>query len=634
MAKNERATDLAVAQKLTDAGIAFCPNGSSIADIKKALKSASKRGNGRNGYPEYVARVGDFLLVIEDKADTAHQARYIDDSKTSLLMDTTSVVNYAENGAVHYAKHIVQHSPFKKIIAIGCSGQDERNLYIRPIFVSPAGAKLLPRLADFSQLATVPKIKRYYNDVVLGKKPIAQVELEDILKRSSTLHEDLRNYGNLGDHEKPLVVSAILLALSEDDFDTESLTGDTVKTDGMKIYDALSSHMERVHVGPQDKKDRVLNQFLLIKDRPHLSEISPKLGKSPLRYFAEYLDSNIMSAIRSNTPEDVLGRFYGEFMSYSGGNGQTLGVVLTPKHITELFADLADIKPSDNVFDPCCGTAGFLIAAMHRMLAQAEVEYDRQQIKSNRLHGIELRNDMFSIATTNMILRGDGKSNLSCGDFLKTTVEELRSKKFTVGLMNPPYSQGKKKVTAELTELKFIRHLLDGLADGARCVVIVPQSTMVGKTNADRDDKRYIYDHHTLEGVITLNPDTFYGVGTMPCIAVFTAHKPHSKEKLAKFVNFTDDGYQVFPHLGLMPTAAAAERRKLLLDCWHQGKSASSSFIIRTTVEPDDEWLHSFYSFNDEIPSEVDFIKAIGDYLTFEFSMVMQGREDLFKCCN
>lgn len=120
----------------------------------------------------------------------------------------------------------------------------------------------------------------------------------------------------------------------------------------------------------------------------------------------------------------------------------------------------------------------------------------------------------------------------------------------------------------------------------------------------------------------------------MPCIAVFTAHKPHSKEKLAKFVNFTDDGYQVFSHLGLMPTATAVERRKLLLDCWHQGKSASSSFIIRTTVEPDDEWLHSFYSFNDEIPSEVDFIKAIGDYLTFEFSMVMQGREDLFKCCN
>ena len=628
---NEKNTDLIVASKLKAAGIEFSPNGSSIPEIKKALKSASKRGNGRNGYPEYVAQVGDFLLVIEDKSDSVHQAKYIDENKTSLLMDTSSIVNYAENGAVHYAKHIVQFSSFKKIIAIGCSGQDEQNLFIRPIFVSPAGAKLLPRLQDFTPFSTPTKIKKYYNEVILGKRPIEQVELEDILKRAASLHEDLRDYGNLGDHEKPLVVSALLLALSEDDFDTESLTGDSVNTDGAKVYAALSSHMDRVHVGPQDKKSRVLNQFLLIKDRPHLSEVSPKLGKSPLRYFAEYLQSNIMGAIQSNTPEDVLGRFYGEFMSYSGGNGQTLGVVLTPKHITELFVALADVKPVDNVFDPCCGTAGFLIAAMHRMLAQAETSYDRQQIRSNRLHGIELRDDMFSIATTNMILRGDGKSNLSCGNFFQTTIAEMRAKNFTVGLMNPPYSQGKKKVTAELTELKFIRHLLDGLADGARCVVIVPQSTMVGKTNADKDDKRYIYDHHTLEGVITLNPDTFYGVGTMPCIAVFTAHKPHPKDKLVKFVNFTDDGYQVFPHLGLMPTPRVQERRKLLLDCWHQGKSAPASFIIRCTVEADDEWLHSFYSFNDEIPSEEDFIKTIGDYLTFEFSMVMQGREDLLK---
>ena len=140
--KNERATDLIVAQKLKDVGIKFYPNGSSIADIKKALKSASKKGSGKSGYPEYVAQVGDFLLVIEDKADSAHQAKYIDDSKTSLLMDTTSIVDFAENGAVHYAKHIVLHSPFKKIIAIGCSGQDEHNLYIRPIFVSPAGARM------------------------------------------------------------------------------------------------------------------------------------------------------------------------------------------------------------------------------------------------------------------------------------------------------------------------------------------------------------------------------------------------------------------------------------------------------------------------------------------------------------
>ena len=155
--------------------------------------------------------------------------------------------------------------------------------------------------------------------------------MKTILSRAKTLHEDLRNYGQLGDSEKPLVVSAILLALEEkDSFSTEMLTGDKIKTDGQKIFEAMSAHMDRVEVEPQVKKQRVIDQFRLIINRPVLSEKDERLGKSPLRYFAEYLHSNILTAICNNSPEDVLGRFYGEFISYSGGDGQTLGVVLTP----------------------------------------------------------------------------------------------------------------------------------------------------------------------------------------------------------------------------------------------------------------------------------------------------------------
>ena len=77
--------------------------------------------------------------------------------------------------------------------------------------------------------------------------------------------------------------------------------------------------------------------------------------------------------------------------------------------------------------------------------------------------------------------------------------------------------------------IHFIEHLLDGLADNGRCVVIVPQSTMVGKSKSDKEVKKRILTKHTLEGVITLNKETFYGVGTNPCIAIFTAQKPHSE---------------------------------------------------------------------------------------------------------
>lgn len=280
------------------------------------------------------------------------------------------------------------------------------------------------------------------------------------------------------------------------------------------------------------------------------------------------------------------------------------------------------------------------------MLLQVKTKKDQYHIKKNQLHGIEIREDMFSIATTNMILRGDGKSNLENKDFLKQTInnleienekgeveiiEGLRAKNYSVGFMNPPYSQAKGKDTAHLSEIHFIEHLLDGLADGARCVVIVPQSTMVGKTKEDKQIKKRILKNHTLEGVITLNKETFYGVGTNPCLAIFTAYKAHSDKKYCKFINYEDDGFTVRKHVGLVETERAKERKAHLLNVWLHDAPSESKFMVKTTIEPDDEWLHSFYYFNDEIPKIEDFESTIAEYLTFEFNMIARGRNDLFE---
>lgn len=627
---NEKKTDIIVAQMLDDAGIRYTPNGSDVEEISLALSSSSKRGTGKKGYPEFVAVSNGIVIVIEDKPDVSRQAQYMDELSETLLMDVPSIRDYAENGAVHYAQNIVAKTSFKLVVAIGCSGSERGRLRIRPIFVSVNGYKLLPYIRDFAQLAP-QNIERYYNEVIRGNEPIEQVELKEVLKRSAKLHEDLRNYANLGETEKPLVVSAILLALNEPSFSTEQLTGDSIKTDGMKIFDALSTHMERVEVKPAAKKQMVLNQFNLIRDRSILSEIDSRLGKTPLRYFAEYLDSHIISAIQNNSPEDVLGRFYGEFIKYSGGDGQTLGVVLTPKHITELMAELVEVRAVDKVLDPCCGTGSFLIAAMNRMLQSAKTDNERKEIRTQKLYGIELRENMFAIATTNMIMRGDGKSNLRQGDFFREDVADLQSQHFTVGLMNPPYSQGKNKTNLHLSELKFICQLLDVLAPEARCAVIVPQSVMAGTAKEDRTDKQYILNNHTLEGVITLNSDTFYGVGVSPVIAVFTAHKAHPADKLCKFVDFKNDGYELYPHVGLLASNDAVRRRKHLMDVWKQGMSEHVSFIVRCTIRPEDEWLHSYYYFNEDIPNRQEFGQTVADYRSFEFSQIAHGRGFLFE---
>lgn len=631
MAKKEIRTDLWVYDLLKQAKIHFDAQGSNIKEIDKALKTASKKGTGNVGFPEYVAVVKDYLLVIEDKADLSRHIKL--NEMNCISHEVNAVCDYAVNGALFYAKHLAKNTTYKKIFAFGVSG-DERKHKISPIYVDETEFyRELPEVQSFISF-NEDNIDEYYTREVLKEDTDTEKETAEILKDAEVLHEDLRNYGNLLDTEKPLIVSGIMLALREAEFKNFSisdLTGDTIKTDGQKIYDAIDANLKRANVSPAVKKDKILGQFAFIKDTVKLNEIDEKLNKTPLKHFTEFLFEKIYRSIRySQSAEDYIGRFYGEFMSYSGGDGQTLGIILTPKHITQLFCDLLDLKPDDVVFDPCCGTAGFLIASMHNMLKKAHNEVQKKSIRQNQLHGIEIRPNMFTIATTNMILRGDGKSNLINDDFLKQDPNKLQLKQSTVGMMNPPYSQGSKQ-NPDLYEIAFIEHLLDSLAVGGRCAVIVPQSTMTGKSKEEATIKENILKNHTLEGVITLNKDTFYGVGVLPCIAIFTAGEPHPIDKECKFINFEDDGYKISPHIGLLETESAKDKKQHLLDVWFDRIDSETKFCVKTAIESSDEWLHSFYYFNDEIPTEADFEKAIGDYLSFEFSMIMQGRKYLFE---
>ena len=158
---NERQTDFIVADLLKRAEIDFFPNGSNVIEIQRALATASKRGTNKQGYPEFTAVVNDFVIVVEDKADTKFQANYLDEEKNFLLMDTPSITGYAENGALFYAWKIIQNSNFKKVFAFGCSGVDKKKILIRPIFVNANGYKVMNIVKDFSNF-TAENIQRYH----------------------------------------------------------------------------------------------------------------------------------------------------------------------------------------------------------------------------------------------------------------------------------------------------------------------------------------------------------------------------------------------------------------------------------------------------------------------------------------
>ena len=647
MANEATATDQYVRREIEKFGVRYDEQGSSHPEIAKALKGASKQGKSGIGKPEFVMQISDYLIVIEDKRDNDKLINLTTDG--SIAKDIPSLSGYAVNGAVHYANHIVtKTSSFDEVIAIGITGDEEFHS-IQPVLVSITEEGIteekLPKLIDLQELHP-DNINEWYSVNVLKEYSIEQKRIFELQNVSKELHEDLRNYASLEGENKATVISAILLALNEEDFDIKKLTGNkypkktdgiedttrpVIDNDGMRILKAVKDYIASEGVMPEDKVNILLTKFSFLETNVRLNEKNGTLGVTPLHYFTKKLQDKVIHHFKQNTDYDILGNFYGEFVKYGGSDGNGLGIVLTPHHITTLMTELIDVLPTDYVLDPACGSGAFLISAMNRMTKLAKNKDEIKHIKQHQLLGIELQEKMFTVATTNMILRGDGKSNLQLNDMFSVAGEDTQKQKVNKILFNPPYSQGKTDKT--LTEINFIRHALDMLVTGGKLAVIVPQSTMVGKSKEEKEYKKKILEKHTLDMVITVNKDTFYGVGTNPVIAVFEAGKPHDIErKKVKFINFEEDGFVVRKHIGLIDDGTAKKNRRYLFDVINGNEDDyTTKFMVKATIQAEDEWLHSFYYFNDEPPSDTDFEKTVADYLSFQFDMYTHGRGYLFE---
>ncbi|ERH51137.1 SAM-dependent methyltransferase [Bacillus velezensis] len=629
---NERtSTDQLVRRFIEELGVPYEEQTSSNVQIREALKNASKSRDSRGiGKPEFIFFSGNHLFIIEDKL-TTDKLEYKDEGGN---IDTEFPYrrDYAVNGAIHYAKHVIEKTnSYKEVIAIGIAG-DSLNYEIHPYFVSETEVKALPDMKSLEDISP-ENVEEFFNVAVKGELPKEERELREVNKIAADMHEDLRNYGQLEGEKKATVVSAILLALEEPTFSLDQLQGSDREgsADGQIIFTAVQRFLQNVGIVPYAKVGEMLDQFTFIQRDVTLNTKNANLEMTPLKYFATTLEAKIMDKIKSNTDFDILGNFYGEFVKYGGNDGNSLGIVLTPRHITSLMVELIQINKSDYVLDPACGTGAFLISAMNRMLGQVETDEEITDIKQNRLYGIEIQQKLFTIATTNMILRGDGKSNLIRDNSLTVDKEEMKGHGINKILMNPPYSQAKNDQTQHLSELNFIQRALDMLVVGGKLCVIVPQSTMVGKTRHDKARKKQILEKHTLESVITLNTDTFHGVGVNPCIAVFTAGFKHPENKRVSFVNFLDDGYVVRKHVGLVGDGTEKGKREHLLNVLEGNEEDGTNFIVKTTIESTDEWLHSFYYFNEEIPSESEFEKSIADFMSFKLDMISHGKGYLFE---
>lgn len=569
-------------------------------DINRLLKGASKTGKGGKGAPEFIVTSGaypDMVVVFECKADTAyHQSPELD-----------KPVDYAADGAVHYAYHLAKRY---NVIAIAASGQTKKDLKVSAYMV-PKGADAAKPLLNYSDQAVVAleNLETMHN--YASRDPgVEKRRVSDLMSFARDLHNFMRDYAKLSESEKPLLISGILIALQDRSFRSgfSDMKGAQLP---VKLTQAITGVIEDSDI-PQAKKTAMLHPYSFIAAHPTLGVPMKGSTSTPLQKMVADIDEHVFPFI-TKVGEDIVGRFYGEFLRYTGGDGKGLGIVLTPRHVTELFCDLAELTADDVVLDTCCGTAGFPISAMHRMLNLSGVtEAKRKNIKANQLIGIEQQPNMYALAASNMILRGDGKANLfqsSCFDAEVT--KKVKALKPTVGFINPPYSQK----GGDLHEFNFIEHMLDCLEKNGRGIVIVPMGCAV----APHALKERILKEHTLEAVMSMPDELFYPVGTVTCIMVFKAHKPHDSKHKTWFGYWKNDGFVKTKNDGRLDKKGNWDSiRETWLEQFRDRDSVAGE-CVKASVTHADEWCAEAYLETDYSKiSQADFEAEVRKFLVYQ----------------
>ncbi|MFF9334525.1 HsdM family class I SAM-dependent methyltransferase [Streptomyces albogriseolus] len=573
--------------------------------VKRALAAASKSGSGV-GKPEFVVTFPEtaprLIIVVECKAAVSRHESSEGDR----------AADFAVDGVLHYCQHLAKQFDVIGIAVSGTSKSDLRVSTFRQLRGEGEAHPLPSPHGDVDELIPVEKYQE-----LLTYDPAVRARTEaELITFSRTLHNYMRDYAKLSEAEKPLVVSGILLSLRDEAF-KRNWSSYKPKHLAGELYSAIERVAKDADI-KEDKREIMLAPYAFVRTHPELSSPN-KTGETPLRRLIDDIDEHVRPFLDTYHDVDVIGQFYGEFLRYTGGDKKGLGIVLTPRHLTELFAKVANVGPNDIVVDTCAGTGGFLISAMSEMDAKAGVNRaSRERIRLHNLVGVEQQPHMFALAASNMILRGDGKANLYRGSCFDESIQAKlisgvtgRHKRPTVGLINPPFSQKGEG----LHELDFVDTLLDVLAEGGTAVVVVPMSCAIESHPA----RARILSKHTLVAVMSLPNDLFHPVGVITCAMVFKAHQPHAHAPQPTWFGYwKDDGFVKTKDRGRVDLNHRWHSiRDRWLNAYHSRLVEPGSSVVRE-VTAEDEWCAEAYMETDYSQlSRADFEESLRKYAVF-----------------
>ena len=570
--------------------------------------------------------------------------------------DFTNIKAYAVNGAVHYSNAILHYTSYTDVIAIGVTGYKDADGKLKHLigvyYVSKSNFGIGQKVDEYTDLSFLKK--EYFSVFIEKVKQLSlpQEEIEKLKERREQeitaslvkLNNDIfKTEKGLSENDRVYLVAASIMAtLGDVDNKVYPLTKADLKSsdeegdrDGDIMIRKINSFLNAKKL-PKDKKDLIVRTLQNTLTTDNINRVED--GESQLkRVFIKIVDDlGIYYKIGLTT--DFTGKLFNEMYSWLGFTQDQLNdVVLTPSYVATLLCRLARVDKDSYVWDFATGSAGLLVAAMNEMLIDAknkikspeQLALKEAEIKASQLLGLEILSNVYMLAVLNMIMMGDGSSNILNRDSLKFDGHYGfgdTDKKFPANafVLNPPYS-------AEGNGMIFVEKALSMMEKGYAAIII---QNSAGSGTATEYNKN-ILTHSTLLASIRMPIDLFIGKSSVQTnVYVFFFFLAHQKDDVVKFIDFSNDGYtrtnRKKASKNLFDTDRAKERYQEVVDLVRFGKSKLNIFTEKEYyegyIDPENgnDWNQSAPV--DTKPTLDDFKKTVSDYLAWEVSTLLKNQ--------
>lgn len=472
-------------------------------------------------------------------------------------------------------------------------------------------------------LRTMDEYVDFYTSKINDKEKVMQntYKLNELLHRHS-IPEKLRSQ----------FVGTCLLALKNGlDYSTPTLTAAQIRTRIREVLEnLLNDDLNKA------EKLALLNRNVL--DNQYVRQ----LKIDAIREILKFIKDNILPFIndKSTSGQDLLNLFFVTFNKYVGKSDKNQA--FTPDHITDFMSKITGVNKHSVILDPCCGSGSFLVRAMTQALDDCATGAEQENIKKHQIFGIEFDENIYGLATTNMLIHSDGNSNIKQGSCF-ALADWIKEAKPNIILMNPPYNgqrihlpksyvdtwakDKKEDPSKGLYFVKYIADTLNSINHHAKLAVLLPVACAIGTSGEIARLKEEILKENTLDAVFTLPSEIFYpGASASVCCMVFKIGTKHGdvSNPDTYFGYYKEDGFKKKKNLGRVEQVDSntgksrwTEIEKEWIELYRNRQSVDGLSATRK-VTGDDEWLCEAYMKTDYTKlTEEDFQQTINDYLAY-----------------